>query len=72
MSSHMEKIKEKLEQFSKKDLALRKTIAKRQDRLDARQNAHRAVERAIGVEPNQKWRGQEYQRSGHKNGHQMG
>jgi hypothetical protein len=32
--------------FRKKDLAVRKAIAKRQERLDASQNALRVVERA--------------------------
>jgi hypothetical protein len=32
MSNRMDKIKEKLKKFAEKDLALRKAIAKRQDR----------------------------------------
>ena len=37
-----------LEAFRKKDLAVRKALAKRQERLDASQNAPRVVEQAIG------------------------
>jgi hypothetical protein len=40
--------RERLEQFEKSDLALRKTIAQRRKWLDASQNALRVVEQAIG------------------------
>jgi hypothetical protein len=42
-----DQIKE-LETFEKRDLALRNTIAKRLDRLDASHNALRVVEKATG------------------------
>ena len=53
----MDKIKENLEKFAKKDLAVREALAKRQKRLVARHNALRLVELAIGIEPDQKWHG---------------
>jgi hypothetical protein len=68
----MDKIKEKLERFAKKDLAIREALAKRQDRLEARHRTLRVIGQAIGLEPNPEWRGQEYQNSGHQNGHQTG
>lgn len=71
MSKGMDEIEEKLKKFVQKDLALRKAIAKRQERIDARQKMLRVVGQAIGVEPNQRCGGQEYQPSGHQNGHQM-
>jgi hypothetical protein len=48
MSNRTKEIKDRLKQFEKNNLALRKTIAKRLDRLDASQNALRGVEEAIG------------------------
>ena len=48
MSKRTNEMNERLEQFAKSDLALRKTIAKRQARLDASRNERRVVEQAIG------------------------
>jgi len=50
MFNRTNEIKERLEQFRKSDSAILKTIAKRQERLDASQNALRvrAVEQAGG------------------------
>jgi cell division septum initiation protein DivIVA len=58
MSKGADKIKDKLKQFEKRNLALRKEIAKRQKRIDARtdtrQNTLRAIDRATtSIEPNQ-------------------
>jgi len=49
MFNRANEIKERLEQFRKSDSAILKTIAKRQERLDAGQNALRvrAVEQAL-------------------------
>jgi hypothetical protein len=63
----MEKIEAKLKKFAKKDFAIREAIAKRRERLAARQNTFR-VDQAIGFEPNPRWHGQEYQQSGHQTG----
>ena len=46
MSNSTNEIEERLEQFRKSDSAILKTIAKRQERLNARQNALRVVEQA--------------------------
>ena len=54
----MDKIKEQLEQFEKRDLALRKALAKRQELLNSRQKTLRVVEQTISVAPNPRWRGQ--------------
>jgi hypothetical protein len=48
MAKRPKNSKDRLEQFEKSDLALRKKIAKRRDRLDASQIALRVVETAIG------------------------
>ena len=60
MFKGMDKIKEQLEQFEKRDLALRKALANRQERLNSRQKTLRVVEQTIGVEPSQRRRGQKY------------
>jgi hypothetical protein len=63
MSNRTKEIKDRLKQFKKNNLALRKTIAKRIYRLDASQNALRGVEEAIGGKLAEKSRSRVSQRS---------
>lgn len=45
----MDIIKKELERFAKRDLAVRKAIAKRRDRLEARHRTLRVIEQATGM-----------------------